>query len=377
MSVEWVWRAIKNRWPVVAGVSVVMALLAVILTMATPPMYTATAEGLVSVGQTQNRPPYALTNGSQYILDRMTSYAQLGVTSPVVLPVVAKLQLREPLREVAAQSVANKALLRVSVTYSDPTSAARIADAIMQQLGETIARIENGNVILTEVTPAPVPSSPSNRNVLVSGGVAAVAGLIIGAFAALVLQFISERAARRRAGGTWVMDMNAYMQLCRAGHASLVRQLAADGLLLVPTRVDKEIGSGRTLRPDIPSVRALEWGQTTALTEEEDLTQIQVKAQMGGSVDQHLRECAVIACALHRKLTAVLDERAAVKQAQRLGVRTCGILWIIIQAYKTLYDRDREVAAAVVDDLLAAGMHLPIDSGDSLFAWADHEGLLS
>ncbi len=376
MDVASVWKAIRSRWLIVAGVTVVAAVFAGTLTMLGDPMYTATAEGLVSVSQKQSRPPYALSNGSQYLIDRMPSYAQLGHTSPVILPVVEQLDLREPLSDLSTQSMANKTLLRVSVTYGDPTLAAHIADAVMQQLALTIERIENGNVVLAEVTPASVPSAPSNRNVIVNGGVAAAAGLILGVFGAVGLHRMSERAGRRRAGRTLVMDTSAYTHLCRAGHASLIQQLAPDGLLLVPAYVNTEIENVSALCPDIPSVRSVEWAQITALTEEEDRTQIQVKAQMGGSIDQHLRECAIIACAFHRNLTAILDERAAVKQAQRLGVSTCGILWIVVEAYKTLYDRNRDLAAAVVDDLLAAGMHLPIDSGENLFTWAHHEGLL-
>lgn len=47
-----------------------------------------------------------------------------------------------------------------------------------------------------------------------------------------------------------------------------------------------------------------------------------------------------------------------------------------MEAYVTTLGYDQPRAAKVVDDLLATGMYLPIDSGESLFAWAYQEGLL-
>ena len=188
----------RNRWLIVAGVTVILAVLAGTLTMLRQPVYTATAEGLVSISHPQTRPPWALTDGSQYITDRMTSYAQLGVTTPVVLPVYERLHLHETLvGHVASNWVTDKALLRVSVTYGDPALAAHIADGILQQLGSTIEQIENGDVVVTQVSPASVPSAPSNHNVLMNVLVAAAAGLVLGMFAAVGLQAISDRAGRR------------------------------------------------------------------------------------------------------------------------------------------------------------------------------------
>ena len=172
------------------------------------------------------------------------------------------------------------------------------------------------------------------------------------------------------------MDTNVYTHLCRAGHASLIQQLAPGGLVLIPTYVNAEIENARAQYPDIPSVESVKWARIIVPTEEEDQTQLQLKAQMGGSPDQYLAECAVIACAFHRDLTAVIDEGVAVEQANRLEVRTSTVFWIVIEAYKTVYSRNRDRAVAVVDDLLAKGMRLRFDSGESLFAWADGEGLL-
>jgi capsular polysaccharide biosynthesis protein/predicted nucleic acid-binding protein len=378
MDAASVWKAITTRWLIVAGVAVFMAMLAGAMTMVRQPMYTATAEGLVSISHPETRPPWALTNGSQYIVDRMTSYAQLGGTTPVILPVYGRLHLHETLvGRVASEWATDKALLRISVTYSDPAFAARIADGILQQLGSTIERIENGNIVVTQVTPATVPSAPSNHNLMVNVPVAGAAGLILGVFAAVGLEAMSDRAGRRAAGRQWVMDATAYTHLCRAGYASLIERLAPDSLVLVPTYVNIEIENDRARYPEIPSVESVRWARLIVPTEEENETQIQLKAQIGGAIDEHLGECSVIACALHRNLVAVLGEDVAIGQAHQLGVRTRSVLWIVVEAYNTVYNRDRDLAAALVDDLLATGMRLPFESGESLFSWAEREGVLS
>jgi predicted nucleic acid-binding protein len=174
----------------------------------------------------------------------------------------------------------------------------------------------------------------------------------------------------------WVMDTSTFTHLWRAGHADIIEGLTPGRLVLIPMDVNDEIERGRSSYPGIPAISTVEWAQVTVLTEEETWTQLQVKAEMAGTKNEHLGECAVIACAYHREMVAFLDERAAIEQADRRHVRTHDTLWLVIEAYKELFARDRDRVALIVDDLLATGMYLPIDSGASLLAWAYEEGLL-
>lgn len=174
----------------------------------------------------------------------------------------------------------------------------------------------------------------------------------------------------------WVMDTSTYTHFCRAGRADILRRLAPSGIILVPSDVSTEIEAGRERYASIPSVSEVSWAQVVVLTDAELMTQLGVKAQLGGGPMEHLGECAVIACARHRSLTAILDEREAVAQADRLGVPTRDTMWIVIEAYVRLLDRDRTAVAQVVDDLLSTGMYLPITSGESVLARAYEEGLL-
>ncbi|MDE3722846.1 hypothetical protein PWG71_15765 [Nocardiopsis sp. N85] len=172
------------------------------------------------------------------------------------------------------------------------------------------------------------------------------------------------------------MDTSVYTHFCRAGHANIIEKLAPGGVVLVPDEVNQEIERGRATYPDIPDVASVGWAEIAVLSDDEVWTQLQVKAQMSGGPNQHLGECAVIACAKHRNMAAILDERAAVAQADRFGVPTYDTLWIVIEAYKNLYHRDRASTARVVDDLLGTDMFLPVDLGESLLSWAYESGLL-
>lgn len=46
-----------------------------------------------------------------------------------------------------------------------------------------------------------------------------------------------------------------------------------------------------------------------------------------------------------------------------LGVRSVDTLWIVVEAYKSIFRRDRNHAAQVVNDLLGTGMYLPSPQG--------------
>lgn len=173
-----------------------------------------------------------------------------------------------------------------------------------------------------------------------------------------------------------MIDTSTYTHLCRSGHADILERLAPQGVLVVPMEVNEEIQAGRALHPGIPAVDSVGWAELVVLTDEEIWTQLEVKAELGGDPQQHLGECAVIACAQHRGMVAILDERAAVAQADRRGVPTHDTMWLVIEAYKSLFNRDRARTVQVVDDLLATDMRLPLDSGESVLSWAYDEGIL-
>ncbi len=146
--------------------------------------------------------------------------------------------------------------------------------------------------------------------------------------------------------------------------------------MLIPTDVLTEVANRRSLHAGIPDPQSLNWVETAVLTDDEVLTHLQVNVALGGEGQRHLGESAVISTAYHRGLIAILDDRAAVAQADELGVPHYSTLWLVVEAYRTVFGRDRQRAAEAVDGLLASGMYLPISDGDSLVVWAYEEGIL-
>lgn len=194
--------ALKKWWFVVATVTAVSAVAAGGYTAMQPPMYTATAQGILSVSNPQTRPPYALANGAQYILDRMTSYAALGVTTPVLTPVVDDLDLDEtPLSlsgRIDSQSIVGMAVVEVAATYNDPATAASIADSTITQMGRAISTLEKGNIQMAPTGAAVTPAAPSNQKVLINSAVAAAGGLGLGCLIAVGLGLLTGHRQRRR-----------------------------------------------------------------------------------------------------------------------------------------------------------------------------------
>ena len=175
----------------------------------------------------------------------------------------------------------------------------------------------------------------------------------------------------------WVMDTSTFTHFWRAGHGDVLHALAPSGIILIPSEVNSEIENGRAGHRGIPTLKSIDWVELAVLDQDSEyFTFLGAKAEMGGLSDEHLGECAVIACAQHRRLTAVIDERAAKELAELRDIDAIDTMWIAVEAYVKLFDRNRARASALIDDLLATGMRLPVDSGESLFSWGYENGLL-
>lgn len=192
----------RRFWLLIAVLTLGSALIAGALTAIRTPHYTAMARGIVSVSAPQERPPYALASGAEYILERMTSYAELGVMTPTLAPVIDELNLDEtPLSlsgHIDSHSVVGKAVVEVAVTYSDSEVAAAIADRVLTHMAHTIGALEKGNIQLAPMGPAPTPTEPSNSKIAINAAVAAAGGFLLGWLVAVNLPLW---ALRRRTVG--------------------------------------------------------------------------------------------------------------------------------------------------------------------------------
>lgn len=168
------------------------------------------------------------------------------------------------------------------------------------------------------------------------------------------------------------MDTSTFTHFCRAGQQDVLRRLAPQGVILIPDTVHAEIEEGRDRGYEIPSIASLPWVEVGVLTDTEELEQLLIKVDLpsekGAANRKHLGECAVLACAIHRGMVAVIDDGDARSQAIAREVSHVGSMWIIAEAYKTLDGIDADAAEGIYQSLRDTGMRLP--PAESFISWA-------
>ena len=197
MELETVLRGLRRRWPAILLVGIIAAAGTGWFVRRTPPVYVATAEGIASVANPTQRPPYAFSSGSLYILNRVTTYARLGVTTPVLDPVAKELHLQESgltlSGRVTSNSYVGKSVVDVTVAYNDPKMAATIADATLAQLSNVVSSLEGGNIEIRPAGPAIIPVAPVRPNGFREAAVAGVAAMMLVGLLAIGLEYLSDR----------------------------------------------------------------------------------------------------------------------------------------------------------------------------------------
>ena len=180
--------ALRRHWMAGVGVALACLLAAVVVVLATPVTYRATAQVFVaSTGEG--------TSGSQFVNQRVTSYPDVARSRAVLDPVIRRLGQDESfadLRErVEATNPLDTSQIDIAVTGRDAAEAARVADAVAQEFGTVVERLErpagaDSPVDLTVTNPATVPTSPASPQTGLLLGLGLVVGLALGAAAAVV-----------------------------------------------------------------------------------------------------------------------------------------------------------------------------------------------
>ncbi|WP_313673107.1 hypothetical protein [Mycolicibacterium sp.] len=163
------------------------------------------------------------------------------------------------------------------------------------------------------------------------------------------------------------MDTSTFTHFSRAGFSHILSALAPELVVFVPREVEIEIDKAREHHVNVPPLHEVPWVSRIFMTEDEQWTATKVKVALGGGIEEHQGESAVIACAHHRDLVAVLDDRAAVEQTKRFEVQSIDTMIIVAEAHKTIFEGNRDQTIALIDALLDTDMRLPVKSGAELF----------
>jgi len=171
------------------------------VSLLTTPSYTATAGLYFSVRNAADADD--LAQGSNFTQQAMGSYASVATTASVLEPVARELQLSGGAvalgEQVSVRALNATAVLEISVDDSDATQAARLANAIADQMATTVAQLapkdeagESG-VTVTLVAPATEPRSPSSPNTKLDLAAGLVLGLALGVGLVLVRESLDTR----------------------------------------------------------------------------------------------------------------------------------------------------------------------------------------
>lgn len=194
---------LRKYWVSIVVLTVLGLVGATIVTLVTPPTYTARSAVFLAVrgGDSASE----LAQGANYATNQVRSYAQVATTPTVLQPVITNLQLvttpAELAESVTASIPANTALIDIAVIDRDPELSARVAQAIGEQLVATVGQLSpadsNGKraVVATIVTPATVPLEKTTPRTTLNLAAGLLAGLLLG-FGQAMLRHTLDRSIR-------------------------------------------------------------------------------------------------------------------------------------------------------------------------------------
>ncbi len=232
--------ALRRHWRTGVGVALACLLAAVVVVLATPVTYRATAQVFVaSTGEG--------TSGAQFVNQRVASYPEVARSRAVLDPVIDDLGLDESFADLRAHVEASNPLetsqIDIAVTGRDAAEAARVADAVAEEFGTVVEQLERpaggtSPVDLTLTNPATVPTTPAAPQTGLLLALGLVVGLALGAAAAVVRSRLDSglhSAVDVRATGRGADDVRV---LARPAGRARRSVLAGDPVAVLARRVE-------------------------------------------------------------------------------------------------------------------------------------------
>lgn len=237
-------RTLRKRWIIVALITLLCTAGAFGVSRAVTPTYQATSSlyFTLSFGESASD----LAQGSTYTQNQMLSFAEL-TTSPVVLdPVIEDLELpitsNELARTMEVSTPRDTVILQIDVSHPDPAQAAKIANAVAEQLRTVVEQYapKNGDdqstvtVRLIETAAAPqfATSPNTKRNVAL--------GFLVGLLGSVLLAVLYEMVDTRIRNE---QDLRAVTDRALLGTVGKMHDASGGGLAVVknPSGTDAEI----------------------------------------------------------------------------------------------------------------------------------------
>jgi Mrp family chromosome partitioning ATPase/capsular polysaccharide biosynthesis protein len=194
---------LRRWWRIVAALSLGFLTMAAVYLIAVPTPYRSVAVLFISTPRDDAQTVYL---GDTYARDRMTSYSALGKSTEIAQRVINDLGL-----DIDPQTLANETklapvfgatLLRLTTTGDTPQKAQAIGNAYVEELHRSLGVLEFVSGALTpraDLIPVQPPTFGQRGRQFPSWmilGAAGWSGLLIGAFAAVVVSLLDGRIRR-------------------------------------------------------------------------------------------------------------------------------------------------------------------------------------
>jgi polysaccharide biosynthesis transport protein len=129
-------RVLRRQWYIVIAAALLVLMASAAWSLHQKPMYSSTTRLFVSV-RTPDTDISTLSQGSSFIQERVKSYADIATSPDVLDEVIRKLQLGTTsdrlADDVKVESPPDTVLLNMTVTGSDPRTAASVANEIAME----------------------------------------------------------------------------------------------------------------------------------------------------------------------------------------------------------------------------------------------------
>ncbi|MDD9208007.1 polysaccharide biosynthesis tyrosine autokinase [Georgenia sp. 10Sc9-8] len=198
---------LRKRWVTVALATLATVAVTALVTLLATPMYSASARTFFSV---QGGDSVAdLNQGSTFAERQITSYAEVAESPLVLQPVIDELGLETTPSDLAESTLstsvpAETVILSIEATHEDRELAADIANAVSEELADTVGDMSpprpdgSDSVQATILATATVPEEPSSPNTTRNLALGLVLGLLLGVGLAVLREILDTKVRSER-----------------------------------------------------------------------------------------------------------------------------------------------------------------------------------
>lgn len=200
-------RLLRAHWALILGAMAVCTAAAAALAWTREPVYTARTQLFVSAaGPGSDSSPSETYQGGLFSQARVTSYANVVSSPPVVEAVIRQLGIDRSVQDVQSELSASvpegTVLIDVAVTDRSPHAAKAIADAVGDEFPRFVEGLESAKsdqaspIKLSVTSPARLPTTPTAPHKALYLTLGALFGFLLGTAVAVLREMVDSRIRR-------------------------------------------------------------------------------------------------------------------------------------------------------------------------------------